>query len=516
MNSSTACIPLNLKATVPIACVQPTSTGQTPRFASLCSSIVGVSPNITAFSRLKRVLVFLLTVCFLFPCVVAYSDSFTFDQALANMQERSETLMASQDDIHQREAERAAAAGLRYPKATAEMRYTTLDAPITVGIDSIPIRIQVQDSHFWKGEVKVTQPLYAGGRIDAANRAAQARVNEANAESQRTEEGLVTELARRYYGLCLAKRACEVQAYKVKAMEDHHYRAKRLMEEGLIARTEYLSADVALANAKLELQTAERDVVITSEGLSNIVVSETSVDPVSPLFIVRDLESRETFQSYIGADHPALQLLAAKQDLAHQGVRAEQGEQKPTVYLFGMHELVPDDLTMLDPKWAMGVGAQITLFDGFQARNKVAAARAVEQKVTHLQEKVRRDLKSLVLKQFEETQKARDQYDTLGTTIELARENLRVRTRAFEEGLATSLEVVDATLSLARAQLGLVKAAYDFDYAFFQLLEAAGRTNRYHEYMARAILLDTSLIAQIAETSSVPKTPDTTTISERK
>ena len=438
-----------------------------------------------------------------------FSEPFTFEQALARMQERNETLKVSHDELSQRESEKKVAEGLRYPKATADMQYYTLDAPITVGIDSIPIRIQVQEDHFWKGEAKVTQPLYAGGRIDAANQAAKARINEAKAESQRTEEDLVTELARRYYGLCLARRALEVQAFKVKAMEDHHYRAKRLMEEGIIARTEYLSAEVALANAQLERQTAERDVAITAEGLANMVVSESGVDPVSSLFLIRDLESRETFQSYIDETHPVLQLLAAKKDQAHQGVRAAKGEEKPTIYLFGMRELVPDDLTMLDPKWAMGLGAEITLFDGFQSRNKAEAARAVEQKVVHMQEKVRRDLKSLVLKTYEETLKARDQYDTLGKTIELARDNLRVRTRAFEEGLATSLEVVDATLSLARAQLGLVKAGYDFDYAFFQLLEASGRTNRYREYMAHALLIDNPLV--IASKEALPPAKDAPT-----
>lgn len=415
----------------------------------------------------------------------AASEPMSFEQALAAMKVRNEALMAAQDDIRQREAEQAAAKGLHYPTIDLEARQIGMDKPITIGIDPIPVRLKVQDAGFTEGNITVKVPLYAGGRIDAANRAAEARKSEAGAEARTTESQLVTELAQRYFGLCLAQRARDVQKLKVNTMGQHSYRARRLMEEGIIARVEFLNANVALENAKQELQAAEHDVAIVAEGLANIIVSADSVEPTTPLFVLREVEPRETFQGYVEEGHPITEMLVSKRDLAAQGIRAEQGASRPTLYLFGKHELFPDDLTMLDPEWAVGIGLQYTLFDGFQTRNKTEAARAVEQKVTHLLQKVRRDLKSLVLKRYEEMSKARDQYDALDASLELARENLRVRSRAFEEGLATSVEVVDATLSLARVQLGRHKAAYDLDLALFQLLEACGRSSRCIEYVAR-------------------------------
>jgi len=417
----------------------------------------------------------------------AWSEPITFPQALEKMKSRNEALMAAQDDIDQRNAERKAAKGMRYPSAELEMKQLFLDAPIMIGIDPIPFELKVQNDRFTEGQLTVKMPLYAGGRIDAANRAAEARQDEAHAQGRTTEEQMVTDLAQRYFGLCLTERNREVQEMKVSATAQHTDRAKRLMEEGIIARVEYLNAKVALANAQQELDAAERDVAIVREGLSNIVVSEGPLEPASPLFVLDGLESRETFQQYVDNGHPILAMLDAKQNLAQQGIKAEEGNDLPTVYMFGMYELVPDDLTMLDPKWAMGIGMQYTLFDGNQGKNKVAAAKAVARKVLHLRQKIQRDLKTLVLKRYEEMEKAREQYGAFSETLELTAENLRVRTRAFEEGVATSLEVVDATLSHARAQLGRLKAAYDFDLAFFQLLEASGRMSRQEEYLAKAI-----------------------------
>ncbi len=435
--------------------------------------------------RILHSLPFTLAAVFVFSPAIdtfCFAESMSFDEAVKSMKAKNETLMASQDDINQRQAEQKAAKGLRGPKAELDFKYTFLDDPVKVSLG--PLELEVQKKSYAKGKVTVTQPIYAGGRIRAANRAASAGTAEAVAQKAVTENQLVAELARRYYGLCLARCNEEVQAQKLDTMKKHTSRAKRLMDEGIVARVEYLNADVAQANAETDLAAAKRDISIISEGLSNILVSPEPVDPTSSLFMAAALEPCETFQSYVDANHPILKVLAAKHDMAHQGVKVEEADRKPTVYAFGIHELVTSDLTMMDPKWAVGVGVQYTLFDGFRAKNKATAARSVETKVQHLTQKAARDLKSLVLKRYQEMEKAREQFESYDRTLELAKENLRVRAHAFEEGMATSLEVIDATLSLSRAQLGRLKAAFDFDDAMFQLLEASGQTGSYAEYLA--------------------------------
>ena len=49
---------------------------------------------------------------------------------------------------------------------------------------------------------------------------------------------------------------------------------------------------------------------------------------------------------------------------------------------------------------------------------------------------------------------ARRQFELFGSSLELARENLRLRGRAFEEGQTTVLEVSEARNALLRAALG--------------------------------------------------------------
>ena len=81
-----------------------------------------------------------------------------------------------------------------------------------------------------------------------------------------------------------------------------------------------------------------------------------------------------------------------------------------------------------------------------------------------------------------------EQFDALEASLALAEENLHVQRRAFEEGFATSLNVVDAQLSLSGVQMERLVAAFDFDVALAELLEASGQSERFEEYRSRAYM----------------------------
>ena len=81
---------------------------------------------------------------------------------------------------------------------------------------------------------------------------------------------------------------------------------------------------------------------------------------------------------------------------------------------------------------------------------------------------------------------AADQVTALAATRALAEENVRVRTIAFAEGFATSLEVVDARLTLEKVRIDRLLAAYDYVCALSEALEVAGQAQRFPELAARA------------------------------
>jgi outer membrane protein TolC len=81
---------------------------------------------------------------------------------------------------------------------------------------------------------------------------------------------------------------------------------------------------------------------------------------------------------------------------------------------------------------------------------------------------------------------AREQFRLFDSAVELARENLRLRERAFEEGQSVTIDVNEARNSLIRAETGRAQIAYEFVVALGALLEASGQIGRFPEFMKRA------------------------------
>lgn len=61
-----------------------------------------------------------------------------------------------------------------------------------------------------------------------------------------------------------------------------------------------------------------------------------------------------------------------------------------------------------------------------------------------------------------------------GTTIDLSRELVRMRRKAFAEGMATSTEVVDAEVMLSKVRIAVLLAYYEYDVALANLLSLCG------------------------------------------
>ncbi len=431
----------------------------------------------------------------------------TIAEAWARLRQVNESLQASRAEVDRRAAESAATRSLSQPQVELAAAQTWIADRISIDLDPLrsvilnlhptvpagavpPFLLDVQSNRFLKGQATAFWPLYTGGRIQAAQRAGAAAEAGAEAELLQTENSLFSELVRRYYAVQLARAAQTTRAAVLAGVEQHLRQAVRLEEEGFINRAERLHADVARAEARREKQKADRLVEIAGIALGGLIAADPAwpaAPPASPLFVVtKPLGDPATFIAAGTAHQPALAFLAARRAQAGEGVKAEAGRLRPEVYLFGTKELNRGDLTLLEPDWAAGIGVRFPLWDRTDRPNRIRAARAQERRVGLLEADTIRQLRTLIEKNHREVLSAQDQFAALDASLTLAREHLRVRAGAFAEGQATSLEVVDAQLALARVETERARAAHDFVSALAALLEATGQPARFFTYEAGA------------------------------
>ena len=426
----------------------------------------------------------------------------SFTDARATLIAHNETALAAGEETAERREERAATKAFYWPRVELHAQATHLDDTIVLDLD--PIRQVIASLHhlpasalpsfdttfqkqnFWLTSASVTWPIYTGGKVQAAVKAAALQVTDAEQAQRQVIGSLSSDLVRRYFGLRRALRARDVRAQALESLESQLTHAQALEREGQIARVERLHAEVARIDAAREVRNADHDVALARTALASLLASDEPIDPASHLFLIDDVGSLDTLVARSTQNHPALARLAAQRGRADQALRAEQAAWLPSVAAFGMRELHTSDLTLVSPTWAMGVAASWTVFDGMERGHRIAAARTQQSRVDLLEARAKRDVSTLVEQKYRTLNKARDEYRSLDATVELAQEMLRVRRRAFEEGMGTSLEVVDAQLALQGIQLKRLAAAYEFDVALAELLEATGDADRFESLRARA------------------------------
>lgn len=366
--------------------------------------------------------------------------------------------------------------------------------------------MKVQDDVFFNARLTAIWPLFTGFKRTAAYDAAKENVTAKKAAFDMAQNAILMDVATKYFTLRLAEELTAMREVTKKNLEEHLARSKKLEEGGQISKAERLRAEVALAEAENALEDSYRDQSLARMALASLLHTDTSLTAVTPVQAPDEMYSMEEFKRLAIDKHPGLRQLRTERKRSQDAVDAARGDYYPMVALFAYKELYTRDLTILEPEWALGAKLQWDLFKGGETRSKVANAKALDRSLSSMEEQTMDNIKLLVEKRWREKEHANSRLESLKKTRELAEEAHRSQTLAYEAGLATGLDVVDAELALSRLQVADLKAHFDAVVAWLGLLEASGEVENAGEMMKNVKVVEESA-APVAEAPAVVEAP---------
>ena len=133
------------------------------------------------------------------------------------------------------------------------------------------------------------------------------------------------------------------------------------------------------------------------------------------------------------------------------------------------------------PTWFAGVMVKIDLLKRSGRSQEIQAAQLLNEKVKHLKEEAVENLALLIEKNYREMLSDREEFNALSSSLALAKENYRLRTVAFKEGLSTSVELVDAQTFLMGVKTKRLNAAYNFVQKVSRLCVLSGERETFFE-----------------------------------
>ena len=381
------------------------------------------------------------------------------------------------------------------PKTNVAMPYLPDDVSTAVvrtkmlqGLESVNSAnwiTTIQEKKFGMVNAGFVMPIYTGGKINAANKAARIKFEESEIETIQKSHELTGELVERYFGLILANQAVKVRQEVMTGMQKHFEDAQKLAKEGMIAQVEVLNAKVYFAEADRELKKADRQVEILNEAVLNTVAdSENSkINPLSELFYIQNIESLDFYKLKSKENSPLLGQVNKKKELAAQGIKVEQSAYLPTIAATGTYDILNKDLSPYLPDYMVGVGLQWSLFDGLARSRKVSAAKFQAMQANDFYAKAESDIYSAITKYYQELHMYLEQITELDAAMAFTAEYSRAREKAFSEGMATTTQVSDANLAVAKAKIERLQAIYAWDVALSKLLYYSGMSDKYVSYM---------------------------------
>lgn len=428
---------------------------------------------------------------------VSAAEQLSLRQAAETISAHNHTIKAAEEQVVTAQRNRQAARGLYMPKVSATAAWVTLQKDLAIDInplkpllgnlDIAPLlgldwSYTLQRRNLGFIEADITIPLFMGGKIIAANRAAEAEYSAATAESKACNLAVFTTLVERYFGVVLAHNTVEVRQLAVTAIERHKADIVALIDNGMATNTALLQIEYALIKSQQELRSAQSLLTTAHRALQTTIGSSGTVQPTTSIFICNAIESLSSFLEQAEQGSAQLEIIDAKSRLARENIAIHRASFFPEFVAmagggFG------HNITNILPRWAVGVGMRFTLFDGLNREYSYAAAKSTAKRVEELKLAANQDIKLLVESLYNKSIDHLNKSLALGAAIDAARSYLDSIREAFRQGMATSTEVIDATLALAATQIEQLEAAYNFDISLAKLLESCGQSDRFFDYI---------------------------------
>ena len=354
--------------------------------------------------------------------------------------------------------------------------------------------------------INLSQPLFQGGRLVAASRAAASVRAASQLDAVETRASVTMQVQRAYLTALLAERFVAIQAGNLALATARVEQVEQLQGAGRAARYDLLRARVERANLEPLLIDARNDrelATLELKRLLNLPVDQplaltTTIDSATAL---RVADAAAAIAD--GADRALVRAAEADVRARREGIRVARAELMPTVSLTfqsGFQAFPPRGQgfpttrgftsTSFCPTpggtqvcqnggWfedrSAGLQISFPIFDGLRAKGNIDLAQA-QHRLAELQLRQTREQVTLeVARARAELERARADFTARSQTAAEAGEAFQLASLRFARGLSTQLEVSDAQLALLTAQTGEARAIIDLYLAGAELARALGR-----------------------------------------
>ena len=418
--------------------------------------------------------------------------SFTLQQAIDYALENNPEIGIMQARIEQADAQLGESLANFYPQIKASLSYQHSDNPAQAFAMIIAQRrLDFNGTDFnhpggvdnYRPQVTASYSLFRGGQDYYLSQAAELGVETSELEKTATRHHLINNVTAAFYAYLAAQDAHALSLRSVEAVQSELEQSKVRFDAGVVLKSDVLSLDVQLAEAKdAQIQAANaieiaKTMLKTLLGLSaeqDFDVSESLNQPLPDAPV-----EFEALLNQARSQHPELKAAEKRAAIAEQQLNAAQAAHLPRADAYVSYGSDSKDLAFSSNRdnVSAGVMVEVDIFSGFATQEKIKKAEheltAAREAARQMHLRVENQVKTARLRLEEALNRER----VAAVAVIAAEEALRLVNEQRKAGVVTVTRYIEAEVARDKAKTRDISARYDALRAEAELKQATGFWN---------------------------------------
>ncbi len=327
-------------------------------------------------------------------------------------------------------------------------------------------------TNMFAGSIMLTQPLYMGGAITAANKMADIGERLAASSTDLSEQSTIYNIDNTYWLVVSLHHKEKLAKSYLSVVEKLNADVEKMIREGVATRADGLKVNVKVNEAEMQVTQAEDGHALAKMLLCQLCGIPLEEDVVLTDELVEDPAELNGKNDYdFGGQHsldnrPELTMLQNVVDMSKQSTKLTRAAYLPQLVLTGGYLVTNPNLyngfqRKFGGVWNVGVLLKIPVWSWMEGNYKVRASKA-KTAIANLELSEAREKMELQAAQGKFKMKEADRkFAMTCKNVEKAEENLRSANLGFSEGVISSTTVMEAQTAWLQAHSQKIDAAID-------------------------------------------------------
>ena len=340
--------------------------------------------------------------------------------------------------------------------------------------------------NMFAGAVTVTQPVFMGGALVAANKIADINEKMAANSLEMKRQNTLYNIDQVYWQVVSLRHKQTLAESYVELVKKLKGDVQKMIDQGVATKGDGLSVSVRVNEAEMALTQVTDGLALSKMLLCQLIGLDE--DEVITLADEESEEIRMNREELVVAEggtsvafqnRPELKVLENTVDLSRQTTNALKAGNLPTVLLTGGYMLSnPNTFNGFEKKfggvWNIGVVVRVPVWNWGDVKYKVRASKGATA-MANLELDDAREMISLQVRQNNfKVKEAQKKLTMAQSNVANADENLRMANLAFKEGTASFTTVMEAQTAWNAAQSQLIDAEIGVKLSEVELQKALG------------------------------------------